>query len=789
MSREDPEETRTDQTRPVSPGTGAGEPTSLRLPPRYELGARLGRGGFGAVFAARDRLVGRDVAVKVLAAQRSSVLLERETSALRMLDLPGVVQLLDSGSSDGVPWFVMERIEGTPFPHDDVPVPWNSLAPTVLELLRALARIHRAGFVHGDLKPSNVLVKPDGVPVILDLGLAHSSAAGAPTVLGGTPLYMAPEQIAGRGAAAASDLYAVGLMLWRALTGRWPHGDLPLGKGVMARMDRDFPPIAECGVPVPRAVGTLIADLLQRDPARRPSSALACVERLAPEDARIVLEEDPAGPADLARLFAGRERLFHIPSTAAAILWERSGGDPDRIRTTLGAWILLGVATRTDARVSIPLEALERLHAGWAPENEANARDSGTIPGSPLAQLLSLATGDDASIAASALDLAGRERARGNLRGAAVCLREGLRACWRTEDFAREGALITAATDLALADRSLGALDEAIDLIGRGRVHAGRELELLRAARALQDGRREVAMAILEEERPSDPVDLQRARQELRVQLAVNGPLDVEQLDALERDLARWATTSGRDESMYLCLWRARFLYRQGRMRESGQEAERAAALADTPFDELSFVIQAAGAWIETGEVERTTAIAKSARTLAAQLRIRRHEALAEFFLRAILNRRGSEASPDMDLVQASREMHSPHIEGLITVTEAAIGWRLGSAFARDLAAAAVSAFTSANYPEAGSFARALEIACGAGDPEEATALATQACAARRPDVAVEVLGLLALSGKLQGEWRHAFEEQARQMELRDPHWRSGVLSVNEARTAVESID
>ena len=84
-------------------------------------------------------------------------------------------------------------------------------------------------------------------------------------------------------------------------------------------------------------------------------------------------------------------------------------------------------------------------------------------------------------------------------------------------------------------------------------------------------------------------------------------------------------------------------------------------------------------------------------------------------------------------------------------------------------------------------FARALELACGEGDEEEASALARRACEARRPDVAIEVLGLLALSGKLRGDWREAFEEQARALPERPPDWRSGALSLNEARSAVDS--
>jgi serine/threonine-protein kinase len=785
MKPEDSEETRTELTREPSTPPDTGEPPTLRLPSRYALGPKLGHGGFGTVFAARDKLVGRDVAIKVLSAHRASAILERETSALRLLDLPGVVRLLDSGASDGVPWFVMERIEGTHFPDSDVPVPWASLERTVLELLRALARIHRAGFVHGDIKPSNVIVQANGDPVILDLGLARSRQAGTARTYGGTPLYMAPEQIAGGAAVAASDIYAVGLMLWRALTGCWPHGDIPLGGTLTARLERDPRLTAEDAV-VPVDLAALIADMLQRNPAR--PMALTCVERLVPPKAALLLDPPPANPTDLARFFAGRERLFHIPSTSAKILWDRAEGDTERMRRTIQSWLLLGVATLTDAGVNVPLDTLERLHAGWAPEREAEGAGStsGAIPGTPLAQILSLASGDDRSIASTALELAARERARGNLRVAAVCLREGLRACWRTEDFGLEGSLVAAAADLALEDRSLGALDEAIDLIGRGRVHAGRELELLRAARALQDGRREVAIAILEEEHPSDPIELQRARHDLRVQVTVNGPLDPDLLIKLETSLEEWTRESGSDERSHLHRWRARIRYRQLLLEEAGREAEMAAVSAMSPFGRMQSLIYAAAAFLEIARVGQTETLAQDARSLASALRLPVHEARTEWFSRVIKSRCGTPTEPDLDLLDAARGLQSPHTHGLIAVTEAAICWRAHNPLSRSLAAEAATAFKAAEYSEAFMCARALEIACGSPS-DDVTVLAKQACEAQRPDVAVEVLGLLAMSSKLTGDWRSAFEEQAKHLTWRDPAWRSGVLSIVEARRAIES--
>lgn len=226
-------------------------------------------------------------------------------------------------------------------------------------------------------------------------------------------------------------------------------------------------------------------------------------------------------------------------------------------------------------------------------------------------------------------------------------------------------------------------------------------------------------------------------------------------------------------------------MYRDGSMADAGREAEAGAARETVPFDRLRALLAAATAWIEAGDVERTARISREARDLAARLRLPRLEARAEWLMRSIENRTGSARAPDLELAAAARELEAPHIEGLIAVTEAAIAWRHGLAEACALAACAGAAFDRAGYAAAAMFARALEIASGPPDPRAARRLAEAACAAKRPDVAVEVLGVLARSGRLPGDWRAEFEAQQRVLPVQNPDWRSGAMSLNEARAAV----
>jgi hypothetical protein len=255
-------------------------PTPERcLAERWVLGEVLGRGASGVVHRASDRLGGPDVAVKLLAPMGDQALerIRRESAALRMLTIPGVVRLLDDGQEDGEIYLVMELVEGAPFPGRRGPVPWAALAEPTLALLEALAQVHDAGIVHRDLKPANVLVTAGRRARILDFGLARGEALGETMtrtgVVVGTPRYLAPEQVVGAGVDARADLYAVGAMLFEALAGRPPQ-DAPSVQALLhLKLSEDAPSLAGSDVAAPPAVVHLVDRLLSREPAERPSSA------------------------------------------------------------------------------------------------------------------------------------------------------------------------------------------------------------------------------------------------------------------------------------------------------------------------------------------------------------------------------------------------------------------------------------------------------------------------------------------------------------------------------------
>ncbi len=245
---------------------------------RYALGEALGRGGHASVWEAEDRVTRTKVALKRFHRQSGpwTARIRREIAALRMLRVPGVVQLLDEGVDEEGAYVVMERVQGAPFPGAEVPVSWERLRPTLIALLETFARIHARGVVHRDIKPGNILVRGDGTPVVLDFGIARWDLGGAITNHGevlGTPLFLAPEQLQGEPVTPATDLYALGVMLFEALSGSLPF-DGPMLQGAMyARLFSDAPSLRRAAPDAPQEAVSLVARLLARSPADRPQSA------------------------------------------------------------------------------------------------------------------------------------------------------------------------------------------------------------------------------------------------------------------------------------------------------------------------------------------------------------------------------------------------------------------------------------------------------------------------------------------------------------------------------------
>jgi serine/threonine protein kinase len=195
--------------------------TPVAIAGRYDVGAELGRGGMGVVHRATDRVLGREVAVKLLAvdapAERFAELLRREFALLARLEHPGIVPIYDAGVlDDGRVYYVMRLVEGKRL--DDFATSGASrgeLLRVVLRIAEAVAFAHGQGVAHCDLKPANVMIGPYGEVLVLDWGIARMVAAvDDGSRRGGTPGYMAPEQGAGGGAIDARvDVYALGIIL------------------------------------------------------------------------------------------------------------------------------------------------------------------------------------------------------------------------------------------------------------------------------------------------------------------------------------------------------------------------------------------------------------------------------------------------------------------------------------------------------------------------------------------------------------------------------------------------
>lgn len=255
-----------------------------RIAGRYVLGETIGQGGFGSVFRAHDPLTNRDVALKLMhpRAETDVASFRAEVTLLRLLRLPNVVHLLDDGMHEGRPFLVMSLVEGTPFPGVPSPATWEEIAEPTYAILQALARVHSYGVVHRDLKPANVLVSPFGQPTILDLGVAHGPGFVEENerLMMGTPGFLAPEQALGQRGDLRADLYAVGTMLFEALTGELPFAGLGVATLLRAKVHQPARSIRELGVELPPHVATTIDLLLSTSPEARPASATITLEML-----------------------------------------------------------------------------------------------------------------------------------------------------------------------------------------------------------------------------------------------------------------------------------------------------------------------------------------------------------------------------------------------------------------------------------------------------------------------------------------------------------------------------
>jgi serine/threonine-protein kinase len=293
----------------------------------YEVLSLLGQGGMGVVYKARQIRLNRLVALKMIlsgpqANPQELTRFQIEAEAVARLQHPHIVQIYEVGEQEGRPYFALEFVDGGSLERklDGTPLPAARSAALVETLARAMQYAHEHGVVHRDLKPANVLLTPDGTPKITDFGLAKrldtdtgQTQTGA---IMGTPSYMAPEQAAGQAKAVgpAADVYALGAILYEAITGRPPFK----AASVLDTLEqvRTQEPVAPVRLQprLPRDLETICLRCLEKEPQKRYGSALALAEDLRRFQAGEPIEARPVGTGERVVKWARRR------PTAAALV-------------------------------------------------------------------------------------------------------------------------------------------------------------------------------------------------------------------------------------------------------------------------------------------------------------------------------------------------------------------------------------------------------------------------------------------------------------------------------------
>lgn len=307
---------------------------------RYEVVSRIARGGMATVYLALDRRLDRDVALKVMHPHLAEGAtgadfvsrFRREARAAARLTHPGLVAVYDQGLDGETSYLTMEYVAGSNLRRLLLSEGTLSLARTLdvlAEVLEALAAAHRAGLVHRDVKPENVLLDTEGRLKVTDFGLARAVNDVTSTTTGtilGTVAYLSPELIATGACDARTDVYAVGILAYEMLLGAPPYtGSTPI-QVAFQHVNNDVPPASDTAPWIPPEVDDLLCALAARDPADRPADAGAALVHVRSVQAAL-------DPADL-------ERRVDRPAAAADDVPARPG-------TTSGAVAPLAASTGT----------------------------------------------------------------------------------------------------------------------------------------------------------------------------------------------------------------------------------------------------------------------------------------------------------------------------------------------------------------------------------------------------------------------------------------------------------
>jgi eukaryotic-like serine/threonine-protein kinase len=553
----DAEETTAPGVGDVQAGGQDGEAAAARAIAaggRYRIEGLLGRGGMGFVFRAHDGRLGRTVAIKALAASGAAAAarLEREAQLQARVDHPNVAKVYETGEAQGMRFIVMQFIPGKPLSALAESLSLEEKVRLVQRVAEGVHEAHRLGLVHSDLKPKNVLVvaveQGGWHPYVLDFGIARevaaAGAAGEGATITGTPAYMAPEQARGEPLDRRTDVYALGVMLFRLLSGRLPYREQSTRETLERVLHEPAPPL--------RHVAPDLEAIVRKCLAKAPAERYATARGLADDLVRW-LDGEPVLARPQTRLYrlatrVRKNRVLVAVSLAAlagvlaasgwavgerlqtarrAELAQRFGREEERFEWTLRAAYELPLHDTSGERnaVGAAIARLDREVRGLRPALRA--------PGDAALGRGLLALGDDAQA------------------------RRHLEAAWRAGNRAPELAY-------ALGLTLVHAYQEALARARLARDESERQLALASARRRLRDP----ALAYLQASRGGDLV----ASQYLEALLAY---LAGDSATTLVKSRAAIARLPWLYEALALQAqaWRAR-------TEQAPDEAGRAAALA-----------------------------------------------------------------------------------------------------------------------------------------------------------------------------------------------------------------